>query len=82
MWTLRRFLYGNLQCCNWKCVDTSNDDNSCGTCGNKTPPNLKCCNSKFVDLITDLLNCGTCEALVINMGMNIFPAAENYVVQL
>jgi hypothetical protein len=51
---------GSEMCCGSTCVDTTQDDNNCGTCG-KACGTSTCCSSSCIDTMgTDKANCGGC----------------------
>jgi hypothetical protein len=47
-------------CCTDVCVDTTLDDNNCGTCGNACAQGLSCCGSTCANIAIDSANCGGC----------------------
>jgi len=52
---------GGTTCCNNQCVDTSSDQNNCGSCGSPCGGSLSCCSSSCVDTMgSDDANCGGC----------------------
>ncbi|BBN11997.1 hypothetical protein MPTK1_5g16660 [Marchantia polymorpha subsp. ruderalis] len=48
------------KCCDEVCVDTSSDENNCGSCGRDCSFGKTCCDGDCVDLQKDEDNCGRC----------------------
>ena len=51
---------GGQTCCGSGCIDTQNDPNNCGSCGNTCGAGQTCCGGGCVDTATDSNNCGSC----------------------
>lgn len=50
----------NETCCDGICVNTRNDSQNCGACGNVCEGTENCCDEVCVDTRNDVDNCGTC----------------------